>query len=187
MVGKEHNTAPDLINPVLGYKVLEINKLGVITSPYQRSVHWQTPNQTAKCIRHLPTQMFIPVPKDHAHDSPDPECQCGLYSYYELEGVQSAPIYKGSPVLCVVSCTGAIEAHKTGMRAQHMQIRAVAIAVDKRRPRAPNEDVNVKECGPLLKRRAKAWKVPYVLDYEQLPLIAAELGLETMPESLRPE
>jgi len=182
-VGKEHVTAPDLIEPVLGYKVLEITQTGVISSPYQRSIEWKSPRMTAKCLKHAPNYMGMPHPKEDTHDSPHTDCQCGLYSYYEIQYVAKAPIYKGMGVIAVTTSTGTIEAHSKGMRAQHQELRAVALSSQ----HSPSQLEEIRKgFRTKLKLRADKWNIPFLVDWQDLPLFALEAGLSTMPESLRP-
>ena len=61
---------------------------------------------------------------DAPHDSPHPDCQCGIYAYHR-PGAQS---YYGEFewVEGIVAVWGRIEAHRDGLRAEHARVCALA-------------------------------------------------------------
>lgn len=103
------------------------------------------------------------------HSAPHHNCECGLYSYYEPKDVSGRA--RG-----IVSCTGVIEAHVTGMRSQYMKIEHLF-------------------GGPNLQVFAERIKVPFtdIRQFDSAQKIA-EVILATareygsvLPESMRPK
>jgi hypothetical protein len=119
MIGNQHLEVPDLIEPIIGFRIFGININGLV-SPYQIEYVWKRDNE-AKCdlgcfevvrFDFSDKELVISTP-------PGKECDCGLYGYFNCPSA-------GHGVIGIVSCTGKIQVHSTGMRSQKMRIEALA-------------------------------------------------------------
>lgn len=104
------------------------------------------------------------------HIAPHHDCECGLYCYYNPEKVS------GRQCMGIVSCTGTIEAHVTGMRSQYMKIEHLF-------------------GGPNLQVMAERWEIPFTNTHQfgtgkdinkAMKATAQEYG-SVLPESMRPK
>lgn len=116
--------APDLIEPVVGFRAWRMVG-GRLMSPYI-PCRWEGRVMHATCWP--ANRTVLPHPPvgwlDAPHESPHPECQCGVYAYHR-PGVQA---YYGEWLWTegVVTVWGRLEAHRDGLRAAHAQIEALA-------------------------------------------------------------
>jgi hypothetical protein len=116
--------------PVVVFRTWRVDEGGWLHSPYVR-FRWLTDRAVAQCV---PGQ----VPSDdraqglgrakgwlydkaRGHTPPVHDCACGLYGYYDPETVPER-IYVGPQLLGAAVCTGRIQAHKEGLRAERMRI-----------------------------------------------------------------
>ena len=62
---------------------------------------------------------------DEPHDSPHPDCQCGIYAYH-APGLRS---YYGEQWWCegVIAAWGRIEVHADGLRAEYARVEALGV------------------------------------------------------------
>jgi hypothetical protein len=109
-------TAPDLVHPVIGFRLWRIDDAG-LRSLYHDE-RWSRGRHTARCAAGRLAE----------HDEPSPahSCTCGIYAWYEpcprLAWAGSDSLVGGAVVLW-----GQIELHGTGMRAQHVMVVALAL------------------------------------------------------------
>jgi hypothetical protein len=94
------------------HPAIEKSSIGII-SPNQFGHVWDPGKVTARCSRSLRGDLM--------HNAPDPDCGCGLYSYYKPDGC----VCGGDILLGIVTQWGKIEAHSTGMRSEFMEIGAL--------------------------------------------------------------
>lgn len=95
---------PDLIQPVLGYRSWTLrhgDDAGKLASVGVGDTTWQAGVMEARCLSD--------------HEAPTKACSCGLYFYYDAEGLDEG---EDNP-WGVCLCWGKIEAHGTGFRAQY--------------------------------------------------------------------
>lgn len=161
--------APDLTAPVAGFRAWRIVGRRLM-SPFI-PCRWEGRVLHAECFdanRRLQLgRGWLAEP----HASPHPDCQCGIYAYHR----PGAQTYYGEFEWTegVVACWGRLEAHATGLRAEHARIEALA------RPAATD---------PARRRSvdavAAALGVP-VVERGELAAVAARAG-GPLPESLRP-
>jgi hypothetical protein len=160
-------SAPDFLGPVVGFRRWRL--VGDhLCSPYT-PVAWRTRTITARCY---PVYRAVWVTGEwvgEAHESPQPQCQCGVYATYAPPAPDAASAFL---VPGIVSLWGRIQAHPEGMRAQHARVEALA------QPAA----------WPAVRRAAVAavaerLAVP-VLDEPGLADAAREYG-DTLPAALR--
>ena len=111
--------APDLIEPIVGFRHWRLVE-GELSSMFSMTA-WQKSQMTARCTfgNHDPAQ------------TPSPDCTCGIYAYYEpcprTASAMSSDLVGGAVVVW-----GRVEAHATGVRAEHARI----VALDLPRIRA---------------------------------------------------
>lgn len=114
--------APDLVDPVVGFRAWRI--VGDrLHSPYIPCL-WDGRVMHAVCYPANRSLTRGVGWKDEPHESPHPDCQCGVYAYH-APGTQR---WYGEWhwVEGVVSAWGRIEAHRDGLRAEHARIEALA-------------------------------------------------------------
>lgn len=118
--------APDLIQPVIGYRVWRIRD-GDLVSQYT-DVRWAGGPLRAECL----SELYRRGPGLHPTPAPDPKCSCGIYAYFRpserLGASSDSPLVLGAVVLW-----GRIEVHRSGMRAEWA--RPVAIGLPPFSPR----------------------------------------------------
>lgn len=140
---------------------------GHLISPTKVGHVWKPGVNVADCLLIEGTEM---------HMAPHPNCQCGLYSYYDCPKL-SVIGRSVSRVVGVVTQWGQIEAHATGMRSQFMKIEALL----------GNE--------AQLRTLASEWfdseDAPLIFDNEttscdEFASLASEFG-SPLPETMRPK
>ncbi len=116
--------APDLIEPVIGFRKWRLTSRG-LTSPYI-PLPWSRPVMEARCYWSplLAKQDRV----KGAHLAPHPTCRCGIYADYEPKPRPPLP-YVWS-VFGIVTVWGRIELHREGMRAQHARVEALALSAE---------------------------------------------------------
>lgn len=96
-----------------------------LVSPNKTGHKWQAGANTAQCLASAALWKTVSPDKDWIrerellHKAPSPDCQCGLYSYYEPRHLYAVGEHIAAGV---VTQWGQIEAHSTGMRSEFMKI-----------------------------------------------------------------
>lgn len=106
--------APDLCEPIIGFRHWRLVD-GALRSMFGLTA-WATVQMTARCAagRHAPTE------------TPSPGCTCGIYAYYD-PCPRTASAMTRDLVGGAVVVWGRLEAHATGMRAEHARIVALQL------------------------------------------------------------
>jgi DNA invertase Pin-like site-specific DNA recombinase len=106
--------APDLIEPIVGFRHWRLVE-GGLSSMFSMTA-WQSSQMTARCTfgDHDPAQ------------TPSPDCTCGIYAYYE-PCPRTASALSSDLVGGAVVVWGRVEAHATGVRAEHARIVALEL------------------------------------------------------------
>jgi hypothetical protein len=107
---------------------------------------------------------------DRPHDSPHPDCRCGIYAYH----TPGPRTYFGESWWCggLVTVWGHLEVHADGLRAEFARVEALS------RPESDDPRLDA-----AVRAIAERLGVPLVAAGE-LPALADDLG-GTVPESLR--
>ena len=101
--------APDLIEPIIGFRHWRLVD-GALTSMFSQTP-WAASEITARC----------PVGRHDPARTPSPACTCGIYAYYE-PCPRTASATTRDLVGGAVVVWGRVEAHATGVRAEHARI-----------------------------------------------------------------
>ena len=108
--------APDLVQPVIGYRLWRLGDDDALYSPYVEE-RWQRGVHTATCRAER---------ADHDEPAPGPDCSCGLHAWYEpcptLSWAATRHLVAGA-----VALWGDIELHPFGMRAERGMVLALAL------------------------------------------------------------
>jgi hypothetical protein len=114
--------APDLVEPVIGFRAWRVLDDRLL-SPYI-PCRWSGREMHAVCYPANRALTFGRGWLTRAHDSPHPECKCGIYAYHR----PGSRAYFGEWewVEGIVSVWGRIEAHADGLRAEHARVEALA-------------------------------------------------------------
>jgi hypothetical protein len=119
-----HGHAPDLIEPVVGFRNWRILRTGPahgqLSSPYF-PVAWSEPVMRAECRRWGTPEALLDTP----HAAPQPECGCGIRAYHTPTGEFSKVDYLG--VSGIVTVWGRIEIGADEMRAELARVEALAV------------------------------------------------------------
>ncbi len=109
-------TAPDFVEPLVGYRAWRLEAGGKLV-PWSagREGTWVPGVNTAAC-------RFDPRARDHA--PPGPRCTCGLYAVADAADRRLRP---ASEAVGAIVAWGDVEVHRTGFRAQHAAIVALAL------------------------------------------------------------
>jgi hypothetical protein len=118
------NPVPDLIEPVVGFRMWQVDWRGL--SSIASQTVWREPTLKAMCTR--PANRFALDSRPHL--SPDPNCSCGIYALHEPVSRHLDRIQRDGLIWGVVSLWGRIEVHHAGMRAEHARVHAVAPRAD---------------------------------------------------------
>lgn len=101
--------APDLIEPIIGFRHWRLVD-GALTSMFS-TTPWAASEMTARC----------PVGQHDPVETPSPGCTCGIYAYYDpcprTASANTRDLVGGAVVVW-----GRVEAHATGVRAEHVRI-----------------------------------------------------------------
>ena len=122
--------APDLIEPIVGFRHWRLVE-GALSSMFS-TTGWQTAQMTARCTL---------GDHDPGH-TPSPDCTCGIYAYYE-PCPRTASALSSDLVGGAVVVWGRVEAHATGVRAEHARI--VALDLPRIRARKRNAVARIAE------------------------------------------
>lgn len=114
--------APDLIEPLVGFRHWRLVD-GALRSMFSMTP-WLTPEMTARC----PTGDHDPA------QTPSPGCTCGVYAYYD-PCPRTASAMTRELVGGAVVVWGRVEAHATGVRAEHARIVGLDLPLARRRKR----------------------------------------------------
>jgi hypothetical protein len=114
------NVAPDLVEPVLGFRAFEVGADLLLQSPWMHGWVWRPGVVTARCRQ---THLMV---WGVTHVAPGRNCTCGLYGYRELD----RRLAKGDWCVAAIAAWGEMELHESGFRAQHAC--AVALAAPAR-------------------------------------------------------
>jgi len=116
--------APDLIEPIVGFRSWRIFRAGAaageLSSPYF-PVTWSQPVLRADCRRFRDTEELLRKP----HAAPDPACGCGICARHAPTDQFSTVDFRG--VSGIVTVWGRIEVDSEGMRAEHARIEALGL------------------------------------------------------------
>lgn len=151
LIGNDHVTVPDLMDPVIAFRTLNYNPPTTWTEPnefkvdiatgqivrneelivekreeyggeeYGRFTSPQYNKKNEAWTKHMTAKCG--ALKDHK--APHKDCSCGLYCYYELKETTPHYSYNAKETAVCVSVYGSIEAHNTGMRCEKMTIEAI--------------------------------------------------------------
>ena len=127
MSALETARAPDLVEPLIGYRQWRLHRT-TLRSPFV-DYEWVRGVNTARCDLGAP----------HAERAPGRTCVCGLHAWYRpcpRLGYATPDLVAG-----VVVMWGEIELHPTGMRAQHAAIVALALPLARTSKRSAVLDV----------------------------------------------
>jgi len=116
------SVAPDLVEPVIGFRAWRVLDDRLL-SPYI-PCRWAGREMHAVCYPANRALTFGRGWLATAHESPHPECKCGIYAYHR----PGSRAYFGEWewVEGIVSVWGRIEAHADGLRAEHARVEALA-------------------------------------------------------------
>jgi hypothetical protein len=116
--------APDLIEPVVGFRNWRILRAGPasgeLSSPYF-PVTWSEPIMRAECRRWRTPEALLDTP----HAAPRPGCDCGIRAYHTPTGEFSKVDYRA--VSGIVTVWGRIEIGADEMRAELARVEALAV------------------------------------------------------------
>jgi hypothetical protein len=163
------SAAPDVAGTVAGFRSWRVAN-GKLVSPYI-PCRWEGRVIHAACFdanRVLQQgRGWLAAP----HDSPHPDCQCGVYAY-DRPGLRT---YRGEDEVwwCegVISAWGRLVVHSDGWRSEHARVEALAVPHDAR-------------LAEVLEGLARRLEVPLV-ERDELPAVAVSAG-GLVPASLRP-
>lgn len=154
-----------------GYKLLSANRR-------QHGMHWEIGENKAVCKIDQRIQFLGGRDprrgRPPAHEAPHPDCECGLYAYFEPRRENNPHNFRKDELIWgAVAAWGRIEVHADGFRAEYAQ--PVVLAYH---PRQPYEDVIAAEA------IASEWNLPFVR-LDELPAEAEKHG-GLVPEDMRP-
>jgi len=150
--------APDLIEPVVGYRLWSVHG-DRLYSPFRGDV-WEDVELRARCL----------LGAHDPGDVPATDCSCGVYAYYDQPPRSSA--VPRDLVIGAVLAWGQVELHGAGMRVSHARILALALPPTNGRKRR------------MLVAAANYLEVPAV-SFRQLRRVAQKIG-SPAPRCLRP-
>lgn len=138
MIGdRGDDSVPDVFEPIIGFRQFHAVRKPTgwaLRSPI-KGTEWDKAVLRARCFYqdHSLYQMGMPTRTIvDQHKAPDHECGCGIYAYYEpnFVNLHSSWIMGLTPnfrfhVTAVITLTGTVEVHETGMRGERAIIRAI--------------------------------------------------------------
>lgn len=173
--------APDFVEPVVGYRGWRLGQDGRLAPlGWEGAPAWQPGINQALCQAHLLSG------RRSSHAAPDSRCRCGLYALRSVR-THGLQLYRDATIrppvaVGAIAAWGAIEAHRTGFRAQYACV--LALAVHKKM--TPYERATVERAGERYGVPVVQWRGP--LETESLrhasPL-PADLVPPPSPEDLR--
>lgn len=115
---------PLFVQPVVGFRVWRLDRDGTLLPRAVSALHW------------LDVEPWLPGRNDAVcvyegrsrapHRSPDGDCDCGLHACHEVSQVARAARADGC-IAGAIAAWGDLQVHRTGFRAQHAQIVALAM------------------------------------------------------------
>ena len=111
------NVAPDLIDPVLGFRAFEVGPDCLLRSPWVNGWVCGRAWVTARCRQTRLTGWVT-------HAAPGRNCTCGLYAYNELD----QRLLEGAWCVGAIAAWGDMALHPSGFRTQHACVVALAAA-----------------------------------------------------------
>ena len=163
------DAAPDLLEPVVGFRAWRIIE-DRLYSPYI-PVRWPERVHHARCYPANRALLFGDGWLEEPHGSPHPACKCGIYA--DHRPVTDRYFGEFDWAAGIVTVWGRVEVHADGLRAEHAEVRALAIKPGWSARRADG-----------VRRVAAALGVPAVLEGD-LEAVAGGLGAP-IPPSLLP-
>jgi hypothetical protein len=112
--------APDLMEPVVGFRNWRIYDSGGLSSPHL-PVPWPGRVLHAECRRFERVEDLLEEP----HSAPNAECGCGITAYYAPTADFSRVDFRG--VSGIVTVWGTIEVDRGGMHAEHARVEALGL------------------------------------------------------------
>lgn len=134
--------APDYIGPVIAFRLFTMTAEGELLSPYwrnSRQIFVPGPNH-AHCLLRKPRARrlvrfgsFRPHPK--SEPIPSAHCSCGLYAYHSLEQLEKLTqvnynVWGERLIWAAVEVSGLCEVYRDGLRAENLEIVALALPDD---------------------------------------------------------
>ena len=115
--------APDLVEALAGFRAWRIAN-GRLLSPYV-PCRWEGPVLHAECHDANRALLHGRGWLAEPHDSPHPDCQCGIYAYHR-PGLRT---YYGEHYWCegVITAWGRVVVHADGWRAEHARVQALSL------------------------------------------------------------
>jgi hypothetical protein len=110
--------APDLISPVFAFRDWRVDAEG-LRSP-RTGTRWTTRVLEAVCHPRTADDFVRPP-----HRAPGRTCNCGIHSYYRPSLDTSKVDFTG--VTGIVTVSGTVEVHETGVRAQRACVEALGV------------------------------------------------------------
>ena len=115
---QQPDRAPDLVAPVIGFRQWRLAADGLRSIGFEEM--WRQPVVVARCL----------VGGHPQETPPASHCSCGIYAWYDpCPRTASAPTR--NHVAGAVVLWGAIELHRSGMRAQYSRIVALALPLSR--------------------------------------------------------
>jgi glycine cleavage system H lipoate-binding protein len=152
-------TAPDLCEPVIGYRAWRLDCDGSLLSWGVGAWAWQPGVNEARCFF------------DASHEAPVHDCRCGLYALSRADDRRLDP---SQNAVGAVAAWGAMEIHRTGFRAQFAAVTGLALAPDSSTPQTER-----------LQAAARRYRVPLVAA-DELPRLARRFGHPADFDALAP-
>lgn len=173
--------APDLTAKVIAFRSWELDKDLRLTSTGHGNLRWLPGAQRATCKAqgdhpNARRARFGRKRPSTGHQAPDKDCSCGFYALHDWREA-AAMAYQGGYIVGAVAAWGKIEVHGSGIRAEWIEIVALAVP----------EPALITD--PELAGKAKQLASDYGVDLVGLTSIAdvAEgLGYRPVPKRLRP-
>lgn len=160
------SAAPDLVEPVLGFRAWHVDRLGGLVPMVFQACTWQPGVNRAEC--HVDTH--------ERHFAPQADCTCGIYALHQLESLSP----REATCFGAIAAWGDIQVHPAGFRAELACVLALAARGGGRRHRQRMSDA------------AERYDVPLV-GFEDLtavgleharPLLSAGLGTDEQPQCI---
>lgn len=150
-------SAPDFIEPLIGYRGWRLEDDGALM-PWSlyRVGPWEPGVNTARCELHR----VVSGRRAARHHPPAPDCMCGLYA---LAAADDRRLHGADDqIVGAIAAWGDIELHRTGFRAEHAAVVALALPLEERREAAA-------------RAAAARYDVPLV-QRDELPVVALRYG-----------
>lgn len=113
--------APDFVDPVVGYRAWHLGEDGLLRGWTYSQAAWAAGVTTAECAL------------VRAHRPPVASCSCGLYALRDPSDPRLD--FRGDQVVGAIAAWGDLEVHRTGFRAEHACVVAIAV------PERPDDEL----------------------------------------------